>query len=108
MLLGGKVHNPSWAYQLPRFSNEHSASDHLTVFTGFGVTLHIGRKAIFELQSNAFAHHAHGVNRIHQGFHIRVQQVTCCVRSEEHTSELQSRENLVCRLLLEKKNTTSP
>src|SRR5690606_41881796 len=28
-------------------------------------------------------------------------------RSEEHTSELQSRENLVCRLLLEKKNTSS-
>src|SRR2546429_5241551 len=28
------------------------------------------------------------------------------VRSEEHTSELQSRLHLVCRLLLEKKNTT--
>src|SRR5690606_5751241 len=28
------------------------------------------------------------------------------VRSEEHTSELQSRENLVCRLLLEKKKQT--
>src|SRR5271165_7547698 len=27
----------------------------------------------------------------------------CAARSEEHTSELQSRENLVCRLLLEKK-----
>src|SRR5207302_9941114 len=27
-------------------------------------------------------------------------------RSEEHTSELQSRENLVCRLLLEKKKLT--
>src|SRR6266511_5960352 len=27
----------------------------------------------------------------------------CPSRSEEHTSELQSRENLVCRLLLEKK-----
>src|SRR5690606_27100104 len=27
----------------------------------------------------------------------------CKTRSEEHTSELQSRENLVCRLLLEKK-----
>src|SRR6202044_4157521 len=26
----------------------------------------------------------------------------CANRSEEHTSELQSRENLVCRLLLEK------
>src|SRR5690606_40586285 len=29
------------------------------------------------------------------------------VRSEEHTSELQSRENLVCRLLLEKKNNNT-
>src|SRR5690606_41482667 len=28
-------------------------------------------------------------------------------RSEEHTSELQSRENLVCRLLLEKKKHTT-
>src|SRR2546427_798999 len=27
-----------------------------------------------------------------------------CIRSEEHTSELQSQSNLVCRLLLEKKN----
>src|SRR5690606_41526538 len=27
-------------------------------------------------------------------------------RSEEHTSELQSRENLLCRLLLEKKKNT--
>src|SRR2546430_16505155 len=27
-------------------------------------------------------------------------------RSEEHTSELQSQSNLVCRLLLEKKNTS--
>src|SRR5690606_41368532 len=30
------------------------------------------------------------------------------IRSEEHTSELQSRENLVCRLLLEKKNSQTP
>src|SRR3712207_7335172 len=29
------------------------------------------------------------------------------IRSEEHTSELQSRQYLVCRLLLEKKNTPS-
>src|SRR6266853_946449 len=31
-------------------------------------------------------------------------RTTCCPRSEEHTSELQSQSNLVCRLLLEKKN----
>src|SRR5690625_6631987 len=30
--------------------------------------------------------------------------ISCQARSEEHTSELQSRGHLVCRLLLEKKN----
>src|SRR2546430_11024079 len=30
------------------------------------------------------------------------------LRSEEHTSELQSQSNLVCRLLLEKKNRRCP
>src|SRR3712207_8730366 len=30
----------------------------------------------------------------------------CSLRSEEHTSELQSRQYLVCRLLLEKKTKT--
>src|SRR5260370_12802188 len=30
-----------------------------------------------------------------------------CLRSEEHTSELQSHLNLVCRLLLEKKKKTT-
>src|SRR5690349_23344413 len=30
------------------------------------------------------------------------------VRSEEHTSELQSRRDFVCRLLLEKKKTSNP
>src|SRR5690606_11427625 len=33
-------------------------------------------------------------------------ELTRAARSEEHTSELQSRENLVCRLLLEKKKQT--
>src|SRR5438445_8095326 len=42
-------------------------------------------KAVFEL--NQGGHHDH----------------LLCLRSEEHTSELQSRQYLVCRLLLEKK-----
>src|SRR2546430_10783828 len=33
--------------------------------------------------------------------------IPSAMRSEEHTSELQSQSNLVCRLLLEKKKTTS-
>src|SRR5258708_23862551 len=32
---------------------------------------------------------------------------TFCLRSEEHTSELQSPDHLVCRLLLEKKKKTN-
>src|SRR5690625_6802427 len=36
---------------------------------------------------------------------IQIRICTRC-RSEEHTSELQSRGHLVCRLLLEKKNYT--
>src|SRR5438105_8429488 len=37
---------------------------------------------------------------------VRSGQGAHITRSEEHTSELQSRVELVCRLLLEKKNTT--
>src|SRR5690606_11786305 len=36
--------------------------------------------------------------------HKRPIQASYTRRSEEHTSELQSRENIVCRLLLEKKD----
>src|SRR5690606_40252055 len=36
-------------------------------------------------------------------FYFSIKFITFKSRSEEHTSELQSRENLVCRLLLEKK-----
>src|SRR5690606_35377079 len=39
-----------------------------------------------------------------QNMTIGVGQMMYTPRSEEHTSELQSRENLVCRLLLDKKN----
>src|SRR5690554_7583282 len=39
--------------------------------------------------------------------HFRAYDNRFLYRSEEHTSELQSRPHLVCRLLLETKNTTS-
>src|SRR2546427_3795776 len=37
---------------------------------------------------------------------VKPIRATAASRSEEHTSELQSQSNLVCRLLLEKKKTT--
>src|SRR5260370_24959056 len=38
---------------------------------------------------------------------LRQNPLVCRDRSEEHTSELQSHLNLVCRLLLEKKKNTA-
>src|SRR5437870_6080428 len=40
----------------------------------------------------------------HSGGRVALPGEEECGRSEEHTSELQSRGHLVCRLLLEKKN----
>src|SRR5690606_39521626 len=42
-----------------------------------------------------------GITELHFPF------IVTLARSEEHTSELQSRENLVCRLLLEKKKKSN-
>src|SRR5256885_8305036 len=42
----------------------------------------------------------------HQHQNLRHSEHRCSSRSEEHTSELQSPCNLVCRLLLEKKKYT--
>src|SRR2546422_7990685 len=48
--------------------------------------------------------------RPHRGKEVSLPRVNAFAnqRSEEHTSELQSRLHLVCRLLLEKKKTTHP
>src|SRR5690606_40673167 len=59
------------------------------------------------LQKTTFQGFFHGWRPPEAGAEIRPSipgEITPAVsRSEEHTSELQSRENLVCRLLLEKK-----
>src|SRR2546430_4383037 len=47
--------------------------------------------------------HAPATEGTHGGAPCRVIQQLDNLRSEEHTSELQSQSNLVCRLLLEKK-----
>src|SRR3712207_7465251 len=47
----------------------------------------------------------HGVRQQHQRAPRVALRIHQRARSEEHTSELQSRQYLVCRLLLEKKTT---
>src|SRR5260370_30351178 len=50
--------------------------------------------------------HAGGTGVVHASNPRRATR-RASTRSEEHTSELQSHLNLVCRLLLEKKNTAN-
>src|SRR5437899_8151192 len=45
------------------------------------------------------------VRHARQHLALAATGVACTMRSEEHTSELQSLRHLVCRLLLEKKKT---
>src|SRR2546422_3216073 len=47
-------------------------------------------------------------NGMTEGFNNKIKLIQRMARSEEHTSELQSRLHLVCRLLLEKKKKRPP
>src|SRR5260370_33784048 len=61
------------------------------------------------LEAAAAAQRVEGVKRVHNHLMVKLpvgDYRDDAQRSEEHTSELQSHLNLVCRLLLEKKNRT--
>src|SRR5690606_41171870 len=58
-----------------------------------------------EFESFVYRLQNHFVNLPASELDWGINEALAAMRSEEHTSELQSRENLVCRLLLEKKNT---
>src|SRR5688572_31258122 len=99
-----------------RVLDVQSDKDHnrsVLTLVGDQASLKEGLLALFEVATSRID------LRTHQGEHPRVGAVDVvpfipiegatmkdCValRSEEHTSELQSQSNLVCRLLLEKKN----
>src|SRR5690606_41184632 len=83
-----------------------------TLFRSRGVLSSVGRAAPLQGVGHRFdpcsTHHLPHRPASRAAGHGRqgTQWVPFCLarlRSEEHTSELQSRENLVCRLLLEKK-----
>src|SRR2546427_8973126 len=69
----------------------------LAVLVGIGLVEHLGQARVhlcLGLADGAVA--------------IGIDAGPGLARSEEHTSELQSQSNLVCRLLLEKKNNNCP
>src|SRR5690606_40605816 len=77
-----------------------SASDSVAVMCGLGSPSgsrsHAARAAVTAMRRRGFRYRS----RMSFGSSLESR------RSEEHTSELQSREKLVCRLLLEKKKHT--
>src|SRR5690349_23373386 len=54
------------------------------------------------------AHDSRGSHRLQYKAMAQTPALSYRWRSEEHTSELQSRRDLVCRLLLEKKKPSKP
>src|SRR3989475_8530510 len=59
--------------------------------------------AVRQLQGARRGHQPDASGARHESHAPPVRAVCAAERSEEHTSELQSQSNLVCRLLLEKK-----
>src|SRR5690606_40997278 len=69
------------------------------------------KKLLPQLTKGLIEHQPIGLVEMQHLLRVLREQAVSCVhtrrqQSEEHTSELQSRENLVCRLLLEKKKNT--
>src|SRR5690606_40064919 len=85
--------------------------DHAAATANVAVTMKCcparsSRLLIFARPSSASFGGAPRAPRQHGLMTYKLPNTSACfmpMRSEEHTSELQSRENLVCRLLLEKK-----
>src|SRR5690606_12232118 len=100
--LAGRLH------VLPDFhGNRSPLADPQAVGVVSGLTLDASFDSLCRLYWRSAVGIALGVRHILEalnarGYGIDTLHVTGGHRSEEHTSELQSRENLVCRLLLEK------
>src|SRR5690606_39752433 len=87
---------------LPSFPTRRSSDLPLQLYylMSLGITKQEAADLLGQLKQRGLR--LHRLRRLKEsGLHRRVLSG----RSEEHTSELQSRENLVCRLLLEKKKT---
>src|SRR5690606_40216184 len=88
---------------LDRYKAEFSVDDRVvTLRAKIGDTTDFQYRHKFNLESIEREVDALDFSTYGEGYGKNGLKVTY-TRSEEHTSELQSRENLVCRLLLEKK-----
>src|SRR5688572_31717211 len=95
--------NPAIPLTFVSFPTRRS-SDLLEPRRGLGLAVHRHQLAIALRRGRAHRHtRAPALDRAHREFEGERLARRRGARSEEHTSELQSQSNLVCRLLLEKK-----
>src|SRR2546427_3978533 len=81
-----------------------------TLFRSPGLEAPFALGRLDHRHADAVLHGPAGIEELRLGVHRRPDPLRDAVqpdRSEEHTSELQSQSNLVCRLLLEKKKKTT-
>src|SRR5438034_3521236 len=83
------------------------AFDVRAIASGGGVTGQAGAMRLAIARALCLADERHRKKLREQGLLTRDPRVVERKRSEEHTSELQSHSDLVCRLLLEKKKITT-
>src|SRR3712207_8146468 len=95
------IRRPPRSTLFPYTTLFRSVGTYWTTFFPAVVVLGIGMSLVFGPLSIAILN---AVDEEHSGLGSGVNRAV--QRSEEHTSELQSRQYLVCRLLLEKKKTT--
>src|SRR5688572_32455138 len=67
-------------------------------------SMHLTHRTVFNVSHPSACGFTHRLNRCDYSLKEVPSLAIPKTRSEEHTSELQSQSNLVCRLLLEKKN----
>src|SRR2546427_7178982 len=90
----------SWGKYVFRFRTDKSVC--VAVLTSIGIG-GVPQAIAQEVEGHDDDDHGHGRDHQPRGDGHRLDVLSLQLRSEEHTSELQSQSNLVCRLLLEKK-----
>src|SRR6266498_4848844 len=106
----GPRNGPGAREPLPPPPLAAAAQDHLVggLVAAAGATLRLAPRAhrVAATGALALATAERVIDRVHgHATGVRPLAAVAVARSEEHTSELQSRPHLVCRLLLEKKKT---
>src|SRR5690606_29294420 len=90
-------------YSATLFTSEYAGCSENETIDGINIIRSGNKYQVYKRAIEYYRKHQSDYDLVIDEINTRPFLTPRFVRSEEHTSELQSRENLVCRLLLEKK-----